>query len=1338
MRAATHSTLRCLCFLTLLSIQAVAAPLGDEWVLRNQLPTGEDLRTSATNDLGTCVVIGNHGTILTSNTGTNWITQTSGTKADLQDVIWSGSRFVAVGYNGTIVWSVDGTSWNTTPILDSAFTSVIWTGSQFVAVGGTLTTKGWVGVAFTSPDGFAWTKRPITGAPYFFGVSFNGTTLVAMGDGAVFSSTNGITWTKRVLPPPSGSTTAFVSGVVWTGSEFVIAGQAVWTSTTGTTWTLRPDLSFLTNLSLRWTGTEIIAFHTQGIYYTSATGAFWTDRSANLVSAPLGAGKVGNTYLTISYGGRIDGQTSLGTWTASHSTGLANSVSDFAHNGSLFVAIGPNCSWTSTDGTAWTQHIQSNFDARRISWDGSRFVTAGNGVWKSTDGITWTNTFPVDTTGKAAFFTCTTLLGKTFICGFDQATTNVISAYSTDGTTWNPANMMVPCLDFTTDGSRIIGVGWFGGVITSTDGSSWSPLTVTLANGEDFSSITYSSGLFVAVTTYGNIFTSANASNWQFREAAPDGLLRIVRTSNEFFAVGQHGTVLRSFEAMHWRVVPSFTSNMLGPVFWTGSKLLIGGASGNIYSSEGPPAVRPEISIVAASPSMAETDGTATITVSLPSAWTRDVEVPLAFSGAASSNLDYTVPASKLVIPAGSLSASLTITAKADNFDEIDESLIVTALTPTGDVTLGSVVSATVTVTDDDTRPTFGTPMADQLVAVGEPVVFSAPATGTGLISYQWKKNNVAITGAKASSYSIAKAALANAGEYFVEAKNLSETVPSNKPKLGVVTVSSTKVTQKINTIGTFTASAAGAVSYKWFKGTDELVNGGRITGATSPKLVITSLVTTDTAIYTCEVSLGALKRIACTIDFGVIDAVPVVTAPANITTRVSTSIDVTPTATNRPYKWVVSNLPPGLTYNATTGRITGKPTSVITKTVSLIAYNLYGTNPVPYTSFTITVEALPPIALGSFVTLLSRESVNGDLGARLDVTTTSTGRYTGRLYNGAVSYPIDSYLNGERLTNPTGHVHIVRTTPPLPIDLDFSIDLNTGALSATVTDGSTTATGTSLPRALATTNRTGAYNVALSPAPGSSSTSPEGHGYAQFTIAATGSFSVVGKLADATAFTIGTQQSADGSIPLFLALYTNKGSMHGTIKVNEDAASTYANNFIDGAVTWSKTGPNTGRSYVAGFPTLTLTADGGRYTAPKAPGIVMNLTPGAGNAKARFTGGGDLATASRNPNYDFTVASLATVTRPVVIPAGTTLAFNTAAGTMSGLFYLSDTDTTVTPNKALPRTVAYYGILIRPAGQPAMKALGFFNLPQMPVLLPVKTTSLTSPMLSGAVSITP
>ena len=1338
MRAATHFTLRFLSLFAILTMQAIAAPLGDEWVLRNQTPTGEDLRASATNDLGTCVVVGHHGTILSSNTGTNWITQTSGTKADLQDVIWSGSRFVAVGYNGTILWSVDGTSWNTTPTLDSAFTSLVWTGSQFVAVGGTLTTNGWIGVAFTSPDGLAWTKRPITGAPYFFGVSFNGTTLAAMGNGSVFTSTNGITWTKRILPPPAGSTTATVSGIVWTGTEFWVTGQAVWSSVNGSTWALRSDLANLTGFYLRWTGTEIIAFHNAGYYLTSATGSFWTDRSANLKSGPIGVGKIGSTYLTLSYGGHIDRQTTLGSWNYTHTTGLANSVSSIAHSGSLFVAVGPNCSWTSTDGTSWTQHIQSNYDARGVTWDGSRFVAAGNGAWKSDDGITWTTTFPPDTTGQAAFFSCGTLLGKTFVCGFDRANGNVISAYTTDGTTWNAANMMVPCLDFTTDGNRIVGVGWLGGIITSTDGTTWSPLTVSLAKGEDFTSIAYASGQFVAVTTYGNIFTSANASSWQFRESTPQALHKVTRISNEFFAVGAHGTLLRSFEAIHWRGVPTFTSNDLVSTLAVGNQFLIGGAAGNIFSSEGPPAVRPEIGIAAGSPNMAETGGTTTITVSLPAAWSRDVEVPLAFSGASSLNLDYTASASKLVIPAGSLSASVTLTAKTDNFDEIDESLIVTALTPTGDVGLGTVASATVTITDDDTRPTFATPMGDQLVAVGEPFVFSAPATGTGLISYQWKKNNVAITGARASSYTIAKAALAHAGEYFVEAKNLSDTVPSNKPKLGVVTLSSTKVTQKINTIGTFTASATGAVSYKWFKGTDELVNGGRITGATSPKLVITGLVTTDTDIYTCEVSLGSLKRIASTIDFGVIDAVPVVTAPANITTRVSTSIDITPTATNRPYKWVVSNLPAGLIYNATTGRITGKPTTVVTKTVSLIAYNLYGTNPVPYTSFTITVEALPPISLGSYVTLLSRDPVNNSLGARLDVTTTSTGRYTGRLYNGAVSYPIDSYLNGDRLTNPTGHVHIIRTSPLPPIDLDFSIDLNTGALSASVTDGTTTATGSGLPRALATTNRTGAYNIAFSPAPGSPDTAPEGHSYAQFTIAATGLFSAVGKLADATAFTIATQQSADGSIPLFLALYTGKGSIHGTINVNEDAASAYANNFIDGSLTWSKTGPNTGRSYASGFPTLTLNADGGRYTAPKAPGIVMNLTAGAGNAKARFTGGGDLATASRNPDYDFTVASLATVTRPLVIAAGTSLGFNYLYGTMSGLFYLSDTDTTVVPNKALPRTVAYYGILIRPSGQPAMKALGYFNLPQMPVLLPVKTTSLTSPILSGAISITP
>jgi hypothetical protein len=380
-------------------------------------------------------------------------------------------------------------------------------------------------------------------------------------------------------------------------------------------------------------------------------------------------------------------------------------------------------------------------------------------------------------------------------------------------------------------------------------------------------------------------------------------------------------------------------------------------------------------------------------------------------------------------------------------------------------------------------------------------------------------------------------------------------------------------------------------------------------------------------------------------------------------------------------------------------------------------------------------VDALPINTLGSFVALLPRNAVNQNLGGRLDVTTTPNGRYTGKLWNGGDSYSLDTYLNGDRLTNPTGHVHIVRPSPQTALDLDFSIDLMTGGLTASVTDGSTTATGTGLVRVAANTNRTGAYNIALSPVTGSPSGTPEGHSYAQFTVASSGSFSAVGKLADNTAFTIATQIAADSSIPLFLSLYSGKGSIHGGLTLHEDASSSYANNFVTGSTTWFKTSVGSGRSYASGFPLFIQVADGGRYAKPTS-GIVMNLTAGAGNAKLRFTGA-NLSTASRNPDGDFTVTSIAAVTKPVPNVAGTTLVYDTTKGLVSGQFTLSDLDTSIVPNKTLPRTTNYYGIIIRPNGLPAMQALGYFNLAQMPTAMP-KTTSTTSPQLSGAVMISP
>jgi hypothetical protein len=75
----------------------------------------------------------------------------------VNDVAWSGSRYVAVGSGGMIVSSADGLSWNVenSPTTNSLY-GVTWSGSRFIAVGVEST-------ALVSPDGISWTS--VVGGP---------------------------------------------------------------------------------------------------------------------------------------------------------------------------------------------------------------------------------------------------------------------------------------------------------------------------------------------------------------------------------------------------------------------------------------------------------------------------------------------------------------------------------------------------------------------------------------------------------------------------------------------------------------------------------------------------------------------------------------------------------------------------------------------------------------------------------------------------------------------------------------------------------------------------------------------------------------------------------------------------------------------------------------------------------------------------------------------------------------------------------------------------------------------------------------------------------------------
>ncbi|MBT1699033.1 VCBS repeat-containing protein [Fulvivirgaceae bacterium PWU4] len=78
------------------------------------------------------------------------------------------------------------------------------------------------------------------------------------------------------------------------------------------------------------------------------------------------------------------------------------------------------------------------------------------------------------------------------------------------------------------------------------------------------------------------------------------------------------------------------------------------------------------------------------------------------------------------------------------------------------------------------TPPSVSALSSATTVCAGSPVTLSVTASGTGTISYQWKKGSSNISGATSASYSIAAAAATDAGSYTVSLTNTCGTVTSN------------------------------------------------------------------------------------------------------------------------------------------------------------------------------------------------------------------------------------------------------------------------------------------------------------------------------------------------------------------------------------------------------------------------------------------------------------------------------------------------------------------------------------------------------------------------------
>ncbi len=139
---------------------------------------------------------------------------------------------------------------------------------------------------------------------------------------------------------------------------------------------------------------------------------------------------------------------------------------------------------------------------------------------------------------------------------------------------------------------------------------------------------------------------------------------------------------------------------------------------------------------------------------------------------------------------------------------------------------------------------------ASQTVCAGGNVTFTAAATGTGVISYQWRKGGVNISGANAASYTINTVSATDAGSYDVIATGSCGSVTSSAATLtvNIATAITAQPTNQASCLGgsvTFVVSAMGTnVTYQWQKG------GVDITSAIAASYTINSVSVGDAGTY--------------------------------------------------------------------------------------------------------------------------------------------------------------------------------------------------------------------------------------------------------------------------------------------------------------------------------------------------------------------------------------------------------------------------------------------------------------------------------------------------------
>jgi hypothetical protein len=382
-------------------------------------------------------------------------------------------------------------------------------------------------------------------------------------------------WTIRNLSD-SGE---YLTTIASSGSKYIAGSDTtIYESDDGVNWTLFTDTGFSIPSGLdyiTWDGSRFIASHGTN-FYTTTDGLSWTSTATggfsdfrNILAMAVG----GNTIVAVGSEGLLKFSTDSGsTWNDATTTlDSMTYVQDVMWDGSKFIAVtGSDTILYSSDGDNWTVKTVTTTNGwgfSDLAWDGTTYIAAaGSQVATSTNGMDWTVS---DTTSNVEYVDWSPTLGMFASGGID----GVIHT-STDGSNWTSYGKSYEygvLHDMVWTGGAFFTVGDYTGIISSSDGSTWS----TRMFGSGLENVVWLNNQFIAMGTGGRLMSSTDGLSWNhyFTGDHNDWLTNIAWSGSEYMLTG--GVYYSSASLDNWT-----TKHYLGAlvnmfsVTWDGSQFV--------------------------------------------------------------------------------------------------------------------------------------------------------------------------------------------------------------------------------------------------------------------------------------------------------------------------------------------------------------------------------------------------------------------------------------------------------------------------------------------------------------------------------------------------------------------------------------------------------------------------------------------------------------------------------------------------------------------------------------------------------------------------------------------